>query len=106
AEAILIGRVEIEVAIAVAIAAAMRRRQDRAEAVVRDRLFPGPPPWRHAGGGRGGLDRAGIRLHNSHIAAANEAVGPVVEIVAIELVDAHAVRAAGNKGVENLVVKK
>ena len=46
------------------------------------------------------LDRAPARLHLPHIAAANEAERTVVEIVAIEFVDAHPDRTGGDEGIE------
>src|SRR5581483_6767787 len=102
AEAILVGRIEIEIDVAVAVHAAVHARAglQRALVVLLDRLLPLRAPQRRARRHRRGLDRSSIGLHLSHVAAADEAVRTMVEIVAVEFVDAHADRSGGDEGIE------
>ncbi len=102
AEAILVGRVEIEIVGLVAVHRGVhaRRGRDRAQIVVALRLLPFGAPARRAGRHRRRLDRPSIRLHLAEIAAADEAERAVIEIVAVELVDAHADRAGRDERVE------
>ena len=102
AEAVAVGRIEIEIDVAVAVEAAVHAGAglERAEIVVAHRLLPLRAPFRRAGRDRRRLDRPAVGLHLAHVAAADEAVRAVIEIVAVELVDAHADRAGGDERIE------
>ena len=75
-------------------------RRHRAEVIVARRALPFCAPARRSRRNMGGLDRAPARLHLPHISAADEAKRTMVEIVAVELVDAHADRAGGDERIE------
>ena len=102
AEAVLVGRVEVEIDVAVAVEAAVDAGagRDRAEVVVLDRRLPFRAPARRARRHGRRLDRPSVGLHLAHVAAADEAVRAMVEIVAVEFVDAHADRAGGDERIE------
>src|SRR6185503_21375005 len=102
AEAVAIGRVEVEIDVAVAVEAAVYSRAGlhRAELVVAHRGLPGCAPFRRPGRDRRGLDRPAVGLHLAHIAAADKTVRAVIEIVAVELVNAHADRTGRDERIE------
>src|SRR6202030_738920 len=102
AEAILISRIEIKVDVAIAVhrAVAGGAAIDGAEVIVLQGLFPLRAPGRGARRHRGDLDRSPVGLHLPDIAAADKAEWAVIEIVTVELVDAHADRAGGDKWIE------
>ena len=102
AEAVVIGRIEIEIDVAVAVEAAVDAGAGlhRAEIVVAHRVLPARAPFWRPGRDRCGLDRPAVGLHLAHVAAADEAVRTVIEIVAVELVDAHSDRAGGDERIE------
>src|SRR4051794_6944811 len=92
AEAVAIGRVEIEVDITIAVEASMHAGagHDAAEIVVAYRGLPCRAPCRRPWRGGRCLNRTAVGLDLSHIATANKAMWAMVEIVAVELIDAHA----------------
>src|SRR5260370_21482144 len=77
-----------------------------AQVTLRHRLLPLGTPSRCSLWCPRALDRSAIGLHRAHVTAADEAVRSVIEIVAVELVDAHPDGARGNKGIEDLVVEE
>jgi hypothetical protein len=81
---------------------------DRAQIVVAQRLFPLRAPCRRAGRHGGAFHRTAVGSHLADIAAADETEAGMIEIIAVELVDAHADRAGGDERieVEFLVVEK
>src|SRR5438270_10598670 len=81
---------------------------DAAEIIIASRALPRRPPFRRAGRHRCGLDRPAAGLHLAHVAAADEPVRTMIEIVTVEFVNAHSNRAGRNEGieVEFLVVEK
>ena len=104
-EAILVRGVEIQIAIAIAIAAAVRREAEPALIVFRGGLLPLRAPFRRAARDRTGLDRTGVGLAGAHVAAADETQSAMVEIVAVVIVDHHAMRAGRDERVEDLVLQ-
>src|SRR5262249_49146014 len=93
AEAIAIGRVKIQIDVAIAIEAAVYAAALYiAEIVVAHRPFPlSAPFWRPVWDWRCSYWPA-VGLHLSEVTTTNEPVWPVIEIIAVELVDAHANR--------------
>src|SRR5262249_23694632 len=106
AEAILVGRVEVDMIIAIAIVGGMDTGSGihRAEIVVLYGLLPFGAPSGRSRRRQRVLDGPSARLDVAQIAAAHETMRAVVEIVAIELVDAHADRAGSDEGIEDVLV--
>ena len=102
AETVLVERIEIEIDVAVGVEAAVHAgaRLHGAEIVVLDGRLPCRAPFRRAGRRQRAFDRAGAGLHLADVAAADEAERAVIEIVAVEFVDAHADRAGGDERIE------
>src|SRR5262249_53691552 len=102
AEAILVDGIEVEIDVAIGVEAAVhaRARLHRRQIVLLCCRLPRGAPFRCSRRNERTLDRTRAGLHLSDIAAADKAVRPVIEIVAVELVDAHADRARGNERVE------
>ena len=101
-EPVLIEWVEIEIDVAIRIEAAVHASagSHSAQIIVAHRALPLGAPFGRARRNVGVFNWATARLHLPHIAAANEAERPMVEIVAIEFVDAHANRAGGDERIE------
>src|SRR4029077_7005626 len=106
AKPIAVSRIEVTVGVTVTAAAAMGDRLVAAQIVLRYRLLPLKTPSRSSLRRPGALERSAVGLHSPHVAATNEAMLPVIEIVAVELIDAHPDSARGDKRVEDLVVEK
>src|SRR6516164_8833187 len=71
-----------------------------AQVIVSQRLFPFQSPGRRSWRQLHTFERAPIRLHLTEIAASYEAQGAMIEVVAIELVNAHADCARRDERVE------
>src|ERR1700722_11823381 len=101
-KAILVGWIEIEIDVAVGVETAVHAGAglDGAEIVFLHRLLPFGAPFGRSRRDQRAFDRAGAGLNLSHVAAADEAVRAMVEVVAVELVDAHADRAGGDERIE------
>src|SRR5215469_1678910 len=89
AEPVGVRRIEVQVGVAVTAAAAVGDDFVTAQIVLRHRLLPVETPSRSSLRCPRALDRPAVGLHRAHIAAADEAVRPMIEIVAVELIDAH-----------------
>src|ERR1700744_711277 len=102
AEAILVEGIEVEIDVTVRIEAAVHScaRLHGAQIIVPDRSLPGRAPLRRAGRRQRAFYWTGPRLHLADVPAADEAERAMVEVVAVELVDAHADRAGGDERVE------
>src|SRR5215467_3151826 len=102
AEAILVSRIEVEIVVAVGVPRGVHARAgiDRAEVVVAHRPFPLRAPGGRAGGHRRRFHRPAIGLHLAQVPAADKPQRTVIEIIAVELVDAHADRARGDEWIE------
>src|SRR5882757_3645757 len=71
-----------------------------AEIVVLDGGLPPGAPLGRAGWRQRAFDRAGAGLHLADVTSADEAERAVIEVVTVELVDAHADRAGSDERVE------
>src|SRR5271169_6190931 len=77
---------------------------DGAEITVAQRLLPFRSPGRRAGRHRHAFERATVSANLADIAAADKSRRPMIEIIAIELVDTHADRAGRDEGIEVVFV--
>ena len=84
---VAIGRIEIEVGIAIAHHAAVRRDRGALQIVLCHRLLPALAPLRRALGHVVLQDRPATGRPQGDVAAADEALRTVVEVVAVEFVD-------------------
>src|SRR5271165_4697462 len=102
-EAVAVRRIEIKIYIPIAVHAAMHSGPglDRAQVIVPHRLLPLRTPLGCARWHRSRLDRPPAGLHLSHVAAADEAMWSMIEVIAVELIDAHADGARSDEGIEN-----
>src|SRR6185295_16371563 len=73
---------------------------ERAQVVIAQRLLPLQSPGRRAWRQFQAFERPSVGLHLPEVAAADETERTMIEVVAIELVDAHADRAGGNERVK------
>ena len=105
AEAVGIGRIEVEIGVAIAAAAAVRDHLVTCQIVLRHRLLP-LGPHRGVPSVSSSLDRSAVGLHRTQIASTDKAMRPVIEIVAVEFVDAHPDRTRRDEGIEYLVVEE
>src|SRR5215831_2895884 len=93
-EAVPVRRIEVEVNVAVAVEAAMDAAAfEIAQIVVANGFLPLGAPFRRSFRDRSGFNGPAIGLHLAEVSAAYEAMRTMVEIVAVEFVDAHADRA-------------
>ena len=105
AEPVLVGRIQIEIAVLVAVRTAVGRQAERALIGFRGRFLPFRAPLRGALRHRPGLDRTRAGLSRAHVTAAKKAQARVIEIVAVVIVDDHAVRAGRDERIEDLVLE-
>ena len=75
-------------------------RHDAAEIIVAHRGLPCRAPCRRPWREGRRLDRTAVGLDLSYVATTNKAMWAMVEIIAIELIDAHSDRAGSNERVE------
>src|ERR1700722_7143621 len=101
-ETILVGRIKIEIHISVAVHAAVhaRSRLECALVTLAHGLLPLGAPFGRARRRRCRLNRAAVGLPLPHVAAADEPVWTVVEVIAVELIDAHPDGARGDERIE------
>ena len=81
----------------------MRLDRERAVVPIAQRLLPAGAPSRRVVGEHGLLDRTCAGRLRQDVAAADEAMRPVVEVVAVVVVDRHSHRAGARIGVHPLV---
>src|SRR5262245_3076104 len=89
AEPVGISRIEVTIGITVTAAAAVGDRLVIPQIVLRHRLFPFAPPSRRSLRCPCALDWAAVGLHRTQVAPTDEAMRPMIEIVTVELIDAH-----------------
>src|SRR5436305_13401921 len=75
-------------------------RLERAQVIIGDGLLPLRSPLGSARGDRRALDRATVGLHLTEIAASDESQRAVIEVVAVEVVDADTDRAGRDERIE------
>src|SRR5260370_42104745 len=102
AEMVAIERVEVEIDVAIRVEAPVHAgsRRHRAQIIVAHGALPTRAPAGRTRRNRGRLNRAPVRLHLPHVSAPDETERTVIEIVAVEFVDAHADRAGGDERIE------
>src|SRR4029077_3408550 len=89
-----------------AAAAAVGDHLVACQIVLRHRLLPLEPPSRRSLRRPRALDRTAVGLHRTQVASTDEAMRPVIEIVAVEFIDAHPDGTRGDEGIEYLVVEE
>src|ERR1700759_100748 len=102
AEAISVSWVEVEIDITVGVEAAVDARAGfyGREIIVLYGGLPGCAPLRGTGRDKSAFDGPGAGLYLAHVTSADEAVWSVIEIIAVEFIDAHADRAGRDKRIE------
>src|SRR6185437_16135937 len=92
---------QVDVAIAVHAAVHTRARLERTLIVLAHGLLPLGTPGGSARRDRGTLDGPAVRLDLAHVASAHKPVRSMIEVVAIELIDAHPDGTGGDERVEH-----
>src|ERR1700733_6652377 len=102
AEAICVGGIEVEIDVTVGVEAAVDARAGfyGRKIVLFYGGLPGRTPLRGAGRDERAFDRPGAGLYLAHVPSADKAVRSVIEIIAVEFIDAHANRAGRDERIE------